>query len=152
MEYQPPQFFNRGPAPVVRLGFFVLLSVLLMILDARFQYADPLRAALSVAAYPLQQAALAPVQLSATSHTPAAVRHTVVGRRVDAAREFAQRYGYRKVAGSLEEALTDPAIDVVIRGTPSDQHEAQDHGQDTAVATADPEPPGPEVLAQRLGE
>jgi rod shape-determining protein MreC len=32
-----------------------------MVLDARFQYADPLRAALSVAAYPLQQAALAPV-------------------------------------------------------------------------------------------
>jgi rod shape-determining protein MreC len=61
MEYQPPQFFNRGPAPVVRLGFFVLLSVLLMVLDARFQYADPLRAALSMAAYPIQQAALAPV-------------------------------------------------------------------------------------------
>jgi rod shape-determining protein MreC len=61
MEYAPPQFFNRGPAPVVRLGFFVLLSVFLMVLDARFRYAEPLRAALSVAAYPIQQAALAPV-------------------------------------------------------------------------------------------
>lgn len=61
MEYQPPQFFNRGPSPVVRLGFFVLLSVFLMVLDARFRYAEPLRAALSVAAYPIQQAALAPV-------------------------------------------------------------------------------------------
>ncbi len=61
MEYTPPQFFNRGPAPVVRLGFFVLLSVFLMVLDARFRYAEPLRAALSVAAYPIQQAALAPV-------------------------------------------------------------------------------------------
>lgn len=61
MEYTPPQFFNRGPAPVVRLGFFVLLSVFLMVLDARFRYAEPLRTALSVAAYPIQQAALAPV-------------------------------------------------------------------------------------------
>jgi len=61
MEYTPPQFFNRGPAPVVRLGFFILLSVFLMVLDARFRYAEPLRAALSVAAYPIQQAALAPV-------------------------------------------------------------------------------------------
>jgi rod shape-determining protein MreC len=61
MEYQPPQFFNRGPAPVVRLGFFILLSVFLMVLDARFRYAEPLRAALSVVAYPIQQAALAPV-------------------------------------------------------------------------------------------
>lgn len=60
MEYTPPQFFNRGPPPVVRLGFFVLLSVFLMVLDARFRYAEPLRAALSVAAYPVQQAALAP--------------------------------------------------------------------------------------------
>jgi rod shape-determining protein MreC len=61
MEHQPPQFFNRGPAPVIRLGFFVLLSVFLMVLDARFRYAEPLRAALSMAAYPIQQAALAPV-------------------------------------------------------------------------------------------
>jgi 2-hydroxy-4-carboxymuconate semialdehyde hemiacetal dehydrogenase len=54
-----------------------------------------------------------------------AVLHTVVGRRVDAAKEFAQRYGYRKVAASLEEALADPEIDIVILGTPSDQHEEQ---------------------------
>ncbi len=54
-----------------------------------------------------------------------AVLHTVVGRRLDAAKAFAQRYGYRKVAGTLEEALADPEIDVVILGTPSDQHEAQ---------------------------
>ena len=45
-----------------------------------------------------------------------AVLHTVVGRRQDAAQEFAQRYGYRKVAGSLEEALADPEIDVVDPG------------------------------------
>lgn len=61
MEYQPPQFFKRGPAPLVRLTFFGLLSVLLMVLDARFQYAEPLRHALTVAIYPLQQIATAPV-------------------------------------------------------------------------------------------
>jgi rod shape-determining protein MreC len=60
MEYTPPQFFNRGPAPVVRLGFFVLLSIFLMVLDARFRFAEPLRGALSVAMYPMQQAAIAP--------------------------------------------------------------------------------------------
>ena len=51
--------------------------------------------------------------------------HTVVGRRPDAATEFAQRYGYKKVKASLEEALADPEIDIVILTTPSDQHEAQ---------------------------
>jgi 2-hydroxy-4-carboxymuconate semialdehyde hemiacetal dehydrogenase len=54
-----------------------------------------------------------------------AVLHTVVGRRPDAAQEFARRHGYRKVAGSLEDALEDPAIDAVILATPSDLHEAQ---------------------------
>src|SRR5882757_5759228 len=31
-------------------------------------------------------------------------------------------------------------------------HEGQDHGQNTGVAAADPEPRGPEVLAERLSE
>ena len=34
----------------------------------------------------------------------------------------------------------------------SDYHDGQDHRQHTAVAAADPEPPGPQVLAQRLSE
>ena len=33
-----------------------------------------------------------------------------------------------------------------------DDHDGQDHGQDTAVAAADPEPPSPQVLAKRLGD
>lgn len=61
MEHTPPQFFHRGPAPIARLTFFALLSILLMILDARFRYAEPLRQVLAVAAYPLQQLAIAPV-------------------------------------------------------------------------------------------
>jgi hypothetical protein len=47
-----------------------------------------------------------------------AVLHTVVGRRPEAAAEFAQRYGYRKWTVSLEEALADPAIDIVIIASP----------------------------------
>jgi len=62
MDTSPPPFFNRGPAPLVRLAFFGLLAILLMILDARFRYAEPLRQALVIAAYPLQRAALAPTR------------------------------------------------------------------------------------------
>jgi rod shape-determining protein MreC len=60
MEHTPPQFFHRGPAPVARLTFFALLSVFLMVLDARFRYAEPLRQVLAIVAYPLQQIATAP--------------------------------------------------------------------------------------------
>src|SRR2546425_6677047 len=63
MDYQPPPFFSRGPAPLVRLGFFVCLAVLLMVLDARFRYAESLRQAVALLAYPLQRVALAPGEL-----------------------------------------------------------------------------------------
>ncbi|MFM9967909.1 MAG: rod shape-determining protein MreC [Burkholderiales bacterium] len=62
MEISPPPFFNRGPAPLVRLAFFGLLAILLMVLDARFRYAEPLRHVLLMVSYPLQSAALAPVR------------------------------------------------------------------------------------------
>ncbi len=63
MEYQPPPFFNRGPAPLVRLIFFVSLAILLMVLDARFRYAESVRQVVALAAYPIQRIAMAPVDL-----------------------------------------------------------------------------------------
>ncbi len=54
-----------------------------------------------------------------------AVLHTVVGRRPEAAQEFAQRFGYRRWSVSLDEALADPEVEIVVLATPSDQHEAQ---------------------------
>ena len=64
MDTTPPPFFNRGPAPLVRLAFFGLLAVMLMVLDARFRYTEPLRQGIALVAYPLQQAALAPVRVA----------------------------------------------------------------------------------------
>ena len=63
MEHQPPPFFNRGPAPLVRLGFFVSLAVLLLVLDARFRYVESARQVVALAAYPLQRIAMLPVDL-----------------------------------------------------------------------------------------
>jgi rod shape-determining protein MreC len=63
MEHQPPPFFNRGPAPLVRLTFFVSLATLLMVLDARFRYAENVRQVVALAAYPIQRVAMAPVDL-----------------------------------------------------------------------------------------
>jgi rod shape-determining protein MreC len=63
MDHQSPPFFNRGPAPLVRLSFFVSLAVLLMVLDARFRYAENVRQVVALAAYPIQRIAMAPVDL-----------------------------------------------------------------------------------------
>jgi len=66
MEHTPPPFFKRGPAPLVRLFFFASLSLALLVLDARFRYAEGLRSVLALAAYPLQRAATAPIDFLAT--------------------------------------------------------------------------------------
>lgn len=63
MEHTPPPFFKRGPAPLVRLFFFASLSLALLVLDARFRYAEAVREALALIAYPLQRAATAPMEL-----------------------------------------------------------------------------------------
>lgn len=63
MDHTPPPFFNRGPAPLVRLAFFASLSLALLVLDARFRYAEGLRSALALAVYPLQTVATLPAAL-----------------------------------------------------------------------------------------
>jgi len=54
-----------------------------------------------------------------------AVLHTAVGRRPEATAEFAQRFGYRKWTVSLDEALADPAVDIVVIASPSEVHVEQ---------------------------
>ena len=63
MDHTPPPFFNRGPAPLVRLAFFASLSFALLVLDARFHYTEGLRSVLALAAYPLQVVATLPAAL-----------------------------------------------------------------------------------------
>lgn len=49
------RFFNRGPSAVVRLLFFVVLSLLLLFIDARFKYLESTRAVISIIVYPFQR-------------------------------------------------------------------------------------------------
>jgi len=57
------KFFNRGPSPAVRLGFFVVLSMLLMFIDVRYRYLESARSALSVLLTPVQSLAAMPGEL-----------------------------------------------------------------------------------------
>jgi len=54
------RFFNRGPTPAVRLAFFALLSLLLLFVDARYQYLESVRKIVSVVVYPLQRIVTSP--------------------------------------------------------------------------------------------
>jgi rod shape-determining protein MreC len=63
VDHTPPPFFKRGPAPLVRLFFFATLSLALLVVDARFRYVEGLRGWLALAAYPIQRAALTPIEV-----------------------------------------------------------------------------------------
>ncbi len=60
MEYTPPPLFNRGPTPLVRLFLCSLLSVGLLVADARYQYLNAVRQVVAVVVYPLQRLAGTP--------------------------------------------------------------------------------------------
>ncbi|HSN40033.1 MAG TPA: rod shape-determining protein MreC [Burkholderiales bacterium] len=64
MEYSPPPFFKTGPTPLARLLIFSLLSLALLVTDARFKYLETLRGIVSVIIYPLQRIANAPAEIA----------------------------------------------------------------------------------------
>ena len=57
-----------------------------------------------------------------TESLPSGSRYYLVGRRSEPTREFALQYGYAKWSVSIEEALSDPAVDAVIIANPSEMH------------------------------
>lgn len=63
MEYSPPPLFKQGPSALARLIFFVVLSLVLLVSDARFKTLEVVRAVLDAGLYPLQRAALVPRDL-----------------------------------------------------------------------------------------
>jgi rod shape-determining protein MreC len=60
MEYTPPPFFRQGPSALARLLAFSLLSLTLLVMDARFKMLEKLRFGVATVLYPLQLAARKP--------------------------------------------------------------------------------------------
>lgn len=60
MEHTPPPFFKTGPSALARLLIFAVLSLALLVTDARFKYLNTLREVASIIIYPLQRIAIAP--------------------------------------------------------------------------------------------
>jgi len=63
MEHTPPPLFRTGPTALARLMIFAMLSVVLLIADARFNYLTTLRQIAGVIVYPLQRLAATPAAM-----------------------------------------------------------------------------------------
>jgi rod shape-determining protein MreC len=64
LDRTPPPFFKQGPSALSKLMFFSALALFLMVADARFKVAQPLRAAVATVLYPVQWLAMQPVQMA----------------------------------------------------------------------------------------
>src|SRR4051812_42039678 len=126
MEHTPPPFFKRGPAPLVRLFFFASLSVALLVIDARFRYAEGLRSSLALIAYPLQKLATAPFQfgdnLGDYFTSTAALREENERLRAKALAysQDAQRYRAAEAEAAQLRRLIGAAERVEVRAAPAE--------------------------------
>lgn len=66
MDRSPPPFFKQGPSANVRLAFFSLLAIALLIVDARFDTLSRLRQGVATVLYPVQRVLLLPRDLIAS--------------------------------------------------------------------------------------
>ncbi len=57
----PPPFFRQGPSALSKLMLFSALALFLMVADARFELAKPLRSAVAIVLYPVQWLVMRPV-------------------------------------------------------------------------------------------
>jgi len=126
MEHTPPPFFNRGPAPLVRLAFFASLSLALLVLDARFRYTEGLRGVLALAVYPLQLLASMPAavgeRISATFATQTQLReeNAHLRARLLEASQGAQRYEAAQAEAARLRRMIGAAERLPVRSMPAE--------------------------------
>lgn len=61
LDRSPPPFFRQGPSALTKLALLSALAIFLMVADARFRLADPVRSGLALVLHPVQRLLLAPV-------------------------------------------------------------------------------------------
>lgn len=76
--HAPPPFFKRGPAPLVRLAFFVSLSLILLVADLRFHTLEWARLAVATVAWPLQRVTWMPIDAAGDAGTYLARQSTLL--------------------------------------------------------------------------
>lgn len=67
MDRSPPPFFKQGPSANVRLAFFSLLAIALLIVDARFETMSKLRQGIATVLYPVQRTLLVPRDIAGSA-------------------------------------------------------------------------------------
>ncbi len=73
------RFFNRGPSGWARLVFFSVLSLLLLFVDARYQYLESTRQVIAVVIYPFQRLTALPGEMLGGINSYFSLQHHLLG-------------------------------------------------------------------------
>lgn len=102
-----PEFFQRGPSPLVRLVFFSAFSISLLVLDSRYHSTVAVRSVLSLIVYPAQQLALLPVQLARDGNEFFTSQHRLQADNDELRRKLMQLSERAQRTSSVEQELTE---------------------------------------------
>lgn len=148
------RLFKRGPTAEFRLFVFVVLSLALIVVDARWRVLDPAREAVSVALYPFQRAVMMPRDaLSAISNwTDAAAtarteKEAVQRQRIElaqiathAAQLSAENQQLRRLL-SVADMVVQPSVAVEVLYEPPNvftRHLVFDKGRNSGIRSGMP--------------
>lgn len=84
LDRTPPPFFKQGPSALSKLMLCSALALLLMVADARFKVAQPLRSAVAAVLYPIQWLVLQPVHLGRSAGSYLDALHSAQQREREA--------------------------------------------------------------------
>lgn len=62
LDRTPPPFFKQGPSALSKLTVLSAVAIALMVMDARFKWAEPVRGGVATAIYPLQWLVMQPLK------------------------------------------------------------------------------------------
>ncbi|KVE33387.1 rod shape-determining protein MreC [Burkholderia sp. TSV86] len=154
MEYSPPPLFKQGPSALVRLIFFVVLAITLLVSDARFKTLEIVRGVLGTALYPLQRAALVPRDLLMgaaefavtgtalrSENQQLHARNLQLSLQANRANQLAADNAHLRAVLGLREQIAAQATPVEIQydtGDPFSQKIVIGHGSQTGVQNGAP--------------
>jgi rod shape-determining protein MreC len=91
LDRSPPPFFRQGPSALSKLAFFAALAVFMMVADARFKLAEPVRTTLAVLLLPAQRALAVPIEMwEGGGEYLGGLRNALARERAAQARQAAQ--------------------------------------------------------------
>jgi rod shape-determining protein MreC len=102
MDHGPPPLFNQGVSARARLAFFSFLAIALIIVDARVQALDAVRAGVGVVLYPLQRLLLLPRDAASAVGEYFTTMGRLVGENDQLRREAAEQALRLQQAAALE--------------------------------------------------